>query len=187
MILAEKEKYEKAWAHKAYRNYSPGEKMVIPYLCIAKPKAGSTITDFGTGTGRAALMLHEMGYNVQLIDIAENCLDDEVKEQIGGKLGIMSLYGGPCWIRHSEHGYCTDVMEHIPPEFVDETLKNIFRSADKVFFQICLQEDHFGQELGETLHLTVKPFTWWRDKLGEYAEIIEARDLIHNGLFYAIT
>ena len=78
-------------------------------------------------------------------------------------------------------------MEHIPPEFVDETLKNIFRSADKVFFQICLQEDHFGQELGETLHLTVKPFTWWRDKISEYATLIEARDLIHNGLFYAIT
>lgn len=185
MSLAEKEKYEKAWELPAYRTYSPAEKWVFPYLMLARPKVGSKITDFGTGTGRAALLLHELGYKVQMVDIAENCLDTEVREKIGDKLSVMSFYGGPFWVRKTEYGLCIDVMEHIPPEFVDETLKNLFLVSDKIFFHISLQEDHFGQELGETLHLTVKPFLWWRDKIAEYAEITDARDLIHNGLYYA--
>lgn len=185
MLLQEKEKYEKAWDHDAYRIYSPGEKWVFPFLMMATPKVGEIITDYGAGTGRASLLLHKLGYHVQMLDIAENCLDPEVHQAIGKKLQIGSLYGAPFWIRHSEYGFCVDVMEHIPPQFIYETLQNILRSSRKVFFHISFREDHFGAELGETLHLTVKPYSFWRDKLSEFATLTEARDLIHNGLFFA--
>ena len=185
MNLAEKEKYQKAWDHDAYRVYSPGEKLVVPFMMIARPKVGSTIRDYGAGTGRASLFLHDLGYEVNMVDIADNCLDAEVSEKIGDRLHLCDL-SSRVLLPPTDYGYCVDVVEHIPTQDVDTVLENIFTHSRKVFFQICLQDDHFGEELGEDLHLTVKPYTWWRDKLKEHcSELIEARDLIYNAVYYA--
>ena len=40
-----------------YRKDSPGEKIYHEFLAQAKPKAGSSVIDFGCGTGRGALNL----------------------------------------------------------------------------------------------------------------------------------
>ena len=180
--LAEQEKYEKVWDHEAYRNYAPGELMVEKFLEICKPKVGDTLIDFGAGTGRGAFMLRKEGLCVQMVDIASNCLDTDVRNVMGSDLHVGNLWE-PLHME-AEYGYCTDVMEHIPPEYVDRVLTNIFGCCDKVFFHICFKDDHFGKELGEALHLTVQPFTWWRDKLKEYGTLINGRDLIYNGIFY---
>jgi uncharacterized Rossmann fold enzyme len=65
----------------------------------------------------------------------------------------------------AKFGYCTDVLEHIAPEDVDTVLKNVLTAAKKVFFQISTVPDHFGQMVGEVLHLTVEPYEWWLKKL----------------------
>lgn len=184
MSLAEEEKakYEKAWNHANYRNYSPGEKIAVDYVLECEPTR-KRIIDFGTGTGRGALVLHKLGFNVTMIDIADNCLDEEVKDRIGNRLVIGSLWD-KLDLPRAEEGFCTDVMEHIPPDKVDDVIKNIIAMTDRAFFHICLREDHFGQVLEEHLHLTVRPFTWWRDKLAEYGTVLDARDLINNGWYY---
>jgi len=178
----EKAKYKKAWEHKAYRNYSPGEHVSVHYVLKCSPKRGRMI-DFGTGTGRGALILHKLGFDITMIDIADNCLDDEVKDEIGDRLVIGNLWD-KLDLPKAEEGFCTDVMEHIPEEKVDAVIENTLRLCDRVFFHICLREDHFGQELGEHLHLTVKPYLWWLNKIKEYGEVLDARDLINNGWFY---
>jgi hypothetical protein len=178
----EKEKYEKAWSHSDYRNYSPGENIAVRYVLDIEPEK-KRIIDFGTGTGRGALVLHKLGFDVTMIDIADNCLDKEVEERIGNRLVIGNLWD-KLDLPKAEEGFCTDVMEHIPPEKVDYVIKNILSMTYRSFFHICLREDHFGQVLDEHLHLTVRPFTWWRDKLMEHGEVLDARDLINNGWFY---
>ena len=180
--ITEKQKYEKAWAHDRYRVYSPGEKVCFNYVTKCEPEHGRVI-DFGTGCGRAALLLHKLHFDVTMIDIADNCLDDEVRERIGDKLIVGNLWE-PLDLPRAPEGFCTDVMEHIPTDQVDAVLKNIMSMVDRAFFQICLTDDAFGDEIGEHLHLTVKPFTWWRDKLGEYGTVTDARDLINNGWYY---
>ena len=181
-MLDEKAKYEKAWNHDDYRNYSPGESVVLNYVMKCKPNVGKII-DFGSGTGRAALMLHNLNFDVTMIDIANNCLDSEVSEEIGDRLIVSNLWE-PLDLPKAPEGFCTDVMEHIPPEHVDDVLGNIMSLVDKCFFQICLKEDHFGEQIGEHLHLTVKPFTWWRDKLAKFGSVVDARDLYINGWYY---
>ena len=181
-MLAEKEKYEKAWSHDRYRDYSPGEAVVLNYVMKCRPRMGRII-DFGSGTGRAALMLHNLNFDVTMIDIADNCLDDKVRDEIGDRLIVGNLWE-PLDLPRAPEGFCTDVMEHIPTEKVDAVLDNIMSLCDKVFFQICLKEDHFGSEIDEHLHLTVRPFTWWRDKLRERGNVLDARDLNINGWFY---
>ena len=178
----EKSKYEKAWAHDAYRNFAPGEHIAMHYVAQCRPHHGRLI-DFGAGTGRGALMLHRLGYDVTMIDIADNCLDEEVKEEIGNRLVIANLWDD-LDMPKAEEGFCTDVMEHIPTEHVEAVIQNTLKLCDRVFFHICLREDHFGKELGEHLHLTVKPFVWWRDLMNKHGVLLDGRDLIHNGWFY---
>lgn len=189
----EKQKYLKTWGLDAYRNYAPGEHLVYDFMGVVKPRAGAEILDLGTGTGRAALRLHNLGYQVIPVDIAENCLDPQVRDELAGKLVIQYLWDDLPTCKQinklelDNYGFCTDVMEHIPPEKVDDTLANFARHIRHLFFQICFRKDHFGEEVGEDLHLTVRSFKWWLNKLSLYGEVLHARDLINNGLFYVRT
>ena len=179
---AERAKYEQVWEAPEYRRYSPGEAMAWPFIRIARPKG--SIIDFGCGPGRASLMFHLFGLDVTMIDTAVNCLDDEIVQEIGARFVQGNLWDSDLPIPVADYGYCVDVMEHIPPEWVGAVIANILRHAQTTFFHICLRKDHFGEALiGHPLHLTVKPFAWWRDLLGAHGEIIDGRDLIDNGLF----
>ena len=85
-------------------------------------------------------------------------------------------------------GYCCDVMEHIPPEHVEAVLMRIFAHCDRVFFGISFNPDHFGPALvGEPLHLTVRPYVWWRDLLADMAVLKESRDLLGEGVFHCVS
>ena len=166
--LSEKEKYEKMWAIDDYRIVAPGENTAMLFLEQAKPKKDSTCVDFGCGTGRGGFMAALMGgLKMTLVDFASNCLDEEVKAAVETQPERLRFVeedlSKPLSV-HGIYGYCTDVMEHIPPEQVDQVLTNILLSAQHVFFQICNTPDHMGQRIGHSLHLTVEPYEWWLKK-----------------------
>ena len=177
----EREKYTKAWNLNDYRNYAPGEQFTMPFLLSVKPKKDHTIIDFGTGTGRSALFFHQAGFKVKMVDIAENCLDKEVAEELSDNLTVACLWDEN--IPFGDVGYCTDVMEHIPTEKVDAVIQNIMAHCHKCFFNICVTEDHFGKVIEEHLHLTVRPFEWWRDKLQEFGTLTVAKDLMISSTY----
>lgn len=59
---------------------------------------------------------------------------------------------------------CTDVLEHIHPDDMDDVVSEIFSFAKKfVFFDIATVEDNKILSNGENAHLTVKPHKWWVD------------------------
>jgi hypothetical protein len=82
-----------------------------------------------------------------------------------------------------DYGFCCDVMEHIPPEYTMLVAERILSACDVAWMQIALQPDEFGAAIGKTLHLTVQPFKWWRDRLRLLGNVIEARDLCSTALF----
>ena len=188
----EKAKYEKAWSHTAYRNSSPGEVFVADFIQMECETNGTDglvseglLADFGCGCGRASLLFHRMGLQVDCYDIAENCFDPEVAEVMAPYLRNMGFWSDEFKQVESfyDYGYCCDVMEHIPPERVDEVIKSIVSKCRRVFFSVCFENDHFGEHLEEHLHLTVQPFLWWRNKFLEYGNVIAAKDLFSNGVF----
>jgi SAM-dependent methyltransferase len=159
--------YGEVWKHPEYRHVAPGEAHVLRFLELAKPD--SRVLDFGAGTGRAAQLIADLsGVPVTGIDFAEGCYDagisvDFLRHDLTQTLPLKAHYG-----------FCTDVLEHVAPEDVDRVLFNVLESARTVYLAISTVPDHFGPALmGEPLHLTVQPHSWWRAKL----EALECRIL----------
>jgi len=175
--LTEQAKYEKMWAIDDYRKVAPGEQSAFTFLEIAKPLPHSTCIDFGCGTGRGALMLAMFGKMiVTMVDFAKNALDKEIveiMEEQPDRLQWLQADLAKDVPATAAYGYCTDVMEHIPPEQVDDVLRNILKSANNVFFQIAMQDDVMGARIGEPLHLSIHPYEWWVKKFQELGAFIQ--------------
>jgi hypothetical protein len=52
-----------------------------------------------------------------------------------------------------------------------------------VFLSISLMPDQFGKWIGKPLHQSVQTFPEWRDQLAAIGRVIEARDLLHTGIY----
>lgn len=183
--ISEQDKYRKMWAHDAYRDCAPGEDCADLFLQVAKPKFNDMVYDFGCGTGRGAMRIAD-ACRVTMFDFAENCLDDEVRANLDEHFLFVAydLCGSSPVTPKANFAYCTDVLEHIPPDSVDIMLRNITKSAKNTFLQISLVPDQMGVLIGETLHLSVHPFDWWRDKLQEFGTIEFSEDHGHTAIFY---
>lgn len=184
---AEADKYRAMWDRPEYRAVAPGEDAAMTFLREARLKPGAEVIDFGAGTGRGAALISRAGQaRVLMLDFAANCLDDEVRAHLDGsslKFRRHDLTQPVPW--QAEYGYCTDVMEHLPPEQVDQVLVNILQAAQHVFFQISCVDDKLGALIGQPLHLTVQPYEWWHKKLQSLDCVIHwSRNDGHQALFY---
>ncbi len=154
--LDERDKYRLLWQSEGYREYSPGEICAGRFLALVAPPAGSTIIDFGCGTGRASIAMAKAGRSPILVDFADNCRDEEAINLPFVEWDLTR----PCPLQ-AGFGFCADMMEHIPTDDVGEVVKNIMGSAYLTWFQISTVKDVFGDMIGATLHNTVQPHEWW--------------------------
>ena len=70
---------------------------------------------------------------------------------------------------HYDMVICIDVMEHIPESATAGTLKEIFDHADKwVFLVICTSISDKKMPDGRSVHVNVKPESWWNEQLAKY-------------------
>lgn len=71
----------------------------------------------------------------------------------------------------SEHDMvvCTDVLEHIEPELLDNVLADIRRNATKVIYLIVATRADSTKTLsdGRNPHLIIEPGSWWLKKVRE--------------------
>lgn len=190
--MSEADKYKKMWEHKEYRAMAPGEDAAHIFLSRARPAQGAEVIDFGAGTGRGALNLAVFGgMKVRMLDFAENCLDDDIRQMLVTQAHVMcfakqDLNDPIPWT--AEYGFCTDVMEHIPPRDVDRVLTNVLKSAQHVFFQISTVDDVCGALIGEPLHLSVHPYAWWLAKLQtEFECQVHWSQEFDNGCMFYVT
>jgi hypothetical protein len=60
----------------------------------------------------------------------------------------------------------TDALEHLPPDRVNDSLRQIARAAPHGFLRISLKEDRYGTERGLHLHESVFSWSEWIARLG---------------------
>ncbi|CAM5998768.1 unnamed protein product [Sphagnum balticum] len=179
------------WAHAEYRAVAPGEDAAKLFHDIALPKKGSSVIDFGAGTGRGALALAAFaGLQVKMLDFAGNCLDPEIREALQSQSHMLSFHqhdlNQPVPFS-AKYGFCTDVMEHIPPEEVDRVLANILKSAQHVFFQISTEEDVCGRLIEKPLHLSIHNYEWWLAKLQQFDCFVSWSDEAQSHCSFYVT
>lgn len=170
-------KYQDIWQHKIYNEFSPGEKYAKIFSEMAT-KPDAAVLDIGAGAGRGGLALREMGYDVTFLDIADvNNLEP--------------LIQAPIWSdwpskrpKNFTYGYCCDMLEHIPTEYVGLSITRIQEACNETFFSVGLSIDSYGDLIKDTLHLTVRPYLWWREFLKEFGTVTDARDLGQTGIYW---
>lgn len=167
ILTRERAKYLETWANPAYRDNSPGLRQLSSALEWMHPAAGASITDWGAGDGQASEAMARLGYQVRLVDIASNAYV--------GTLPYVEacLWDLPDSLAETDHGYCTDVMEHVPTEHIDQVLAGIaVRTLVSVYFQIALFHASHTSSHGP-LHLSVLPADDWRERLGRAFSRVE--------------
>lgn len=69
---------------------------------------------------------------------------------------------------------CTDVLEHIPEDELDEALNNIFSKANKVvYLSISTKPAKKFLPNGDNAHVTVKSQDWWLERIALHAHKTE--------------
>ncbi len=151
----EKAKYEHAW--KCLYTSSSG--CVIP---LAKHVAKNAdikwkLLDIGCGNGITVYELRKKGFNCKGTDITLNALKEDKKGFIEAPIWRM-----PFKDNEFDFTFSTDVMEHLPTNMIDESIKEIYRITRFKTFH-CIPS--FNAKRGKIiLHLTVKPVEWWIEK-----------------------
>lgn len=106
------------------------------------------VLDYGCGTG---LLKKSLGpaYTVHEYDPA-----------IEGKTDIPE----PCDVVA-----CTDVLEHVEPELLDNVLAHLRKlTKHRLFVSIALSESSKTLPDGRNAHLSLHPKEWWKDKMKEH-------------------
>jgi len=164
---SERAKYEQIWNVGAYRTVSPGLENIEQAMALLDMPEGASVADFGCGTGRAVDHLDQAGYLALGVDIASNCLEENV-------LFVQSALWDMPGVPLVDFGICTDVLEHIPTERVRDTLREIRRVVSKAcYLNIDTIPDSFGVNIGQALHLTVMGHESWEALLKEFWPIVE--------------
>lgn len=67
---------------------------------------------------------------------------------------------------------CTDVLEHIEPDLIDNVLEHIqSKMKKKGYFTIGLDKANKKLPDGRNAHLLIETEEWWLDKLSEYFRV----------------
>ncbi len=183
ILRAETAKYDEVWTVPGYAKHSPGGTMAADLLGILRPPVGSSFVDLGCGAGAGGIEIQKLCPNssvtyldmVRVKGVPEPFVQQPLWAPLRDPDGAHA---------HWDYGYCCDVMEHIPEPFTMLVVDNILQSVGSGIFNISFSTDAFGAYVRQQLHLTIKPFTWWRDNLSEISTILSARDLLGHGVFW---
>jgi 2-polyprenyl-3-methyl-5-hydroxy-6-metoxy-1,4-benzoquinol methylase len=186
----EREKYENIWQTDQYNeSFSPGEKYLPLFLDMTGrgPKTGfqgAHVLDAGCGAGKGALALLEAGFRVSCADVTDAGLLPALRDSLTVPFHTVCLWNSLRALGWFDYVYCTDVLEHIPPQFTMLVVARLLALVrQELFLSIAFVPDVMGVWVGKPLHETVQPFVWWRDNLASVGELVQARDLIDCGAF----
>jgi len=165
----EKDTYEKLWSGP---NYPPSQ-CALPLVEYVTKTANKKekLLDIGCGDGTTVRALRLKGYKCKGLDITQAGVQSAADDNVVNKPVSKWFIESPIWKTGLEdnsvdYTFSTDVLEHLPPEMVDQAIQEIIRiTKTKTFHCIALFSDVRD---GEELHKTQKPIEWWQAKFDSF-------------------
>ena len=160
--MDEELKYESAWKLGLEQN----SRTALPFAeFISKMNYKGSMLDLGCGNGLVVSYLHSKGHNIRGVDITLVGLDMKYKNYGNGippspavnrELFIKApLWDLPFENNEFEFTFSCDVLEHIPPEQIEDVLKEICRISKRKTYHVIATFKH------RDFHPTVQPISWW--------------------------
>jgi len=106
---------------------------------------------------------------IQAVDISDIAVAYQINK------GIICIRGEVQNIPFPDNEFdivvCFDVLEHIPPQDIDRSIKELMRVASKKVIACMGFKTTYAGPRGERLHLTEKDKPWWIQVFRNYGEI----------------
>lgn len=130
------ELYNDIWDRGEYRYGSTAQRLV-PFLKRHIPQ-GSSVNDYGSGTGRAELTFLDHCKIINMVDFADHALEEATKKLIGPKLTytISPLESLPADFPYADWGMCINVLMVVDPEKLQSILKEMYRTCENLIIEV---------------------------------------------------
>lgn len=166
------EMFNDVWENGFYREGSCSKRMIPEMLKSIPP--GSTINDYGSGTGRAEVELLKLGFRVNMVDFAEVALEPEARALIDGErltYTVADLAALPADFPVADWGICVGVLMTVDPEKLDAILAEIRRTCRNLWIETYDTPD---VRLGRNWTTIVGDGAWWAETLRRHWPHVEA-------------
>lgn len=164
--------FDDVWQNGHYREGSCSLRMIPEMIKCIPP--GSTINDYGSGTGRADVKLFELGYRVNMVDFSALALEDEARALVDCDrltYTIADLAHLPEDFPVADWGICVGVLMTVDPEELDAICREIRRTCRNLWVETYDTPDVRRGRDFTTIHRDGK---WWAETLGRYWPHVEA-------------
>ncbi|MBN1613929.1 MAG: class I SAM-dependent methyltransferase [Deltaproteobacteria bacterium] len=157
--------FDDIWTRGHYREGSTCQRL-LPFLRKYIPE-GSTVNDYGSGTGRAEKGLLEFCSRVNMVDFADVALEDEARAMIGDRLTytVCPLETLPADFPVTDWGICINVLMLVDPAKLDKIISEMQRTCSNLIVELYDAPDN---RLGENRTLIMEGPVWWMAKLAEF-------------------
>lgn len=142
---------------KAYQQGMPPTTHVMELAEFVSNVVGAkdSLLEIGCGRGQAVEYLVERGYNCKGCDITTaGMLKD--RTQLPTWFAEVPVWDMPYEDNEFEFTFSTDVMEHVPPTLVEQSIREIYRVTRTETFHAISNLPNTPQ------HASVHPVPWWK-------------------------
>lgn len=136
----------------------------VPFAdhCAKQMVPKSNILDVGCGRGQTVMALRRLGFDAYGCDITLTGIQPDTPREY--------FYEGAAWNlpfenKSFDYVISTDVLEHIYPIMVDETIHEFIRVARiGLIHNIALFDCDPSIYFGHDVHVCVETLDWWRER-----------------------
>ncbi|MEI8350069.1 MAG: methyltransferase domain-containing protein [Candidatus Omnitrophota bacterium] len=159
----EHEKYSKQWKDGYQRSACA---VPLGYYIAAKAQKHWKLLDIGCGDGTTINILNRLGFCCYGTDITLNGLigkpiytykNTPIPENLITEAPIWNI---PCKDDEFDFTFSTDMLEHLPPELINKSIKEIYRISKLKTYHCIANFSHILSN--QEMHLTIRPFEWWQ-------------------------
>jgi cyclopropane fatty-acyl-phospholipid synthase-like methyltransferase len=155
-------------------NYAKPHKPKVNYVKNWVGLTKGKVLDVGCGRGEYLREVMSMGNNVFGVELSKICSEKYLQDVPHECNNIKDFANNS---DHFEKIYSTDVLEHIPPSELDDTLKSLSKIGDEFLFLVASGSD---KRFGIELHLSNHTFEEWEKILSKDFKITKSIKGFHE-------